>query len=50
MPEVMNDAGVRVGTNLNWLFVIVISFVTPQLAKLNEWMFIIFAILNGLVR
>lgn len=45
----MNNAGVRVGANLNWMFVIVISFITPQMAKLNEWMFFIFAILNGLV-
>ncbi len=35
MPEVMNDSGVRVGTNLNWMFVIVISLTTPQLAKLD---------------
>lgn len=49
MPEVLNNAGVRVGANLNWIFVVVISFITPQLAKLNEWMFFIFAILNALV-
>ena len=49
MPEVLNNAGVRVGANLNWIFVVVISFITPQLAKLNEWMFFIFAILNAMV-
>ncbi len=33
---------------MNWLFVIVISVATPQLAKLNSWMFFIFAGCNVL--
>ena len=50
MPEVLNPAGVTVGGAVNWIFTIVISLVTPQLAKLGQWMFYIFGICNLLVR
>ena len=35
MPEVLNGSGVMLGAVTNWLFVIIISVVTPQLAKLD---------------
>ena len=50
MPEVLNPAGVTVGGAVNWILTIVISLVTPQLAKLGQWMFYIFGIFNLLVR
>ncbi len=49
MPEVLNSAGVTAGAMINWLFVIVIALVTPQIAKLGQWMFYIFGIFNFLV-
>lgn len=51
MPEVLNGAGVSAGTVVNWVFVIIISISTPQLANhIGEWMFYIFAIFNVIVR
>ena len=51
MPEVLNGAGVSAGTAVNWIFVIIISVSTPQLANsIDEWMFYIFAIFNVIVR
>ena len=49
MPEVLNTAGVTLGTVINWLFVLIISLVTPRLAKTGQWMFYIFAIFNVIV-
>ena len=49
LPETLNSKGVATGAAVNWLSVIVISLVTPQLQKLNEWMFYIYAILNAVV-
>lgn len=49
MPEVLNPAGVTVGGAVNWILTIIISLVTPQLAKLGQWMFYIFGICNFLV-
>ena len=50
MPEVLNGAGISVGSVVNWLFVIIISVFTPMLANsVGEWMFYIFAIFNFIV-
>lgn len=50
MPEVLNSSGVTLGAGINWLFVIVISVITPTMAdNLNEWMFYFFAIFNVIV-
>ncbi len=49
LPEALNDGGVKLGAASNWLSVIVISMLTPQLQKLNQWMFYLYAIFNGLV-
>ena len=42
LPEVLNSAGLGLASVLNWAFVIVISLVVPQLAKLDSGMFFVF--------
>ena len=42
----MNGGGLAVSAVFNWIFVVVIGLVVPTMAKLKEWMFYIFAILN----
>lgn len=50
MPEVLNSSGVTLGAGINWLFVIVISVITPLMSdNLHEWMFYFFAIFNVIV-
>ena len=50
MPEVLNSAGVTLVVGTNWLFVIVISLITPTMAdNLQEWLFYFFAIFNVIV-
>lgn len=49
LPETLNSKGVTIGAAMNWLSVIVISLITPQLQKLDQWMFYIYAILNAAV-
>ncbi len=50
MPEVLNGAGVTIGAAINWLFVILISVITPPMSdNWREWMFYFFAIFNALV-
>ena len=42
----MNGGGLAISAVFNWIFVVVIGLVVPTMAKLKEWMFYIFAILN----
>ena len=48
IPEVINAGGLSISSVSIWIFVILLSLGVPTMSKLNEWMFYIFAILNGL--
>lgn len=54
MSEIMNDKGVSIGTFLNWLFTLIVGFITPKLfdafngTKYPGMPFIIFGVFCGL--